>query len=90
MSTFMGVPVQVSALAYKTTRYPIVQRCVPPKRRKRWTLTYRDIMEPCAYRLANGTLVMHPDIYRQICKQNESVYDASKYSRTGDSGALEG
>lgn len=75
MNTFLGIPVQVSSLAIKRTRRAVIERCsMPPKRRRQWTLRYVSVDEPAVYQLWNGTLVVHPNIYRQMLKKNEGVF----------------
>lgn len=62
---FGGVRVQVSPHAVK-----IEYRVEPwptKKRRRNWTVRKHSV--PCAFRLYDGTLVVHPTIYAQLKMQ---------------------
>ncbi|EWS54325.1 hypothetical protein [Methylibium sp. T29] len=50
-----------TTLRYRVERMPIM------KRRKRYRVVAR--REPAAFRLADGTLVMHSTLYAQLLKQ---------------------
>jgi len=43
-----------------------VERHATKKRRRNWRVVRHQRDVPCAYRMADGRLVMHPDLYRQL------------------------
>ncbi len=66
--TLMGVRFVASPLAMH--RHVTVERWPTWKRRRRWHVVIRT--EPAAYRLSDGTMVVHPAILGQMRAQFEN------------------
>jgi hypothetical protein len=70
MSNFLGLRVISNPLCVTRRVWHTVERAGAPwKRRNRWRVQRHEKEEPCAYQLANGTLVMHPTIYEQFRRE---------------------
>jgi hypothetical protein len=63
--SWRGVPVSFSHLCERP-RVAFDIEHNPRRRRRRYTVRRREWMEPTAYRLANGSIVMHPAMWAQI------------------------
>ncbi len=72
LDRLFGVRVMVNDLAVSVRRMPVIERCRVPKRRRGWTLRYVTEQKPCAYRLANGDVVMHSAIHRKMLAEMEA------------------
>lgn len=55
-----GIPVIANELALNVVVWYAVEPHPIQKRRRQWRVVRRERHEPCSYKLANGTLVMHP------------------------------
>jgi hypothetical protein len=72
--SWRGVPVSFSHLCERSrVSFDIEhnprrrrRRYTDRRRRRRYTVRRREWKEPCAYRLANGSIVMHPALWAQI------------------------
>jgi hypothetical protein len=64
---FLGLRVVSNPLCVTRRVWYAVERSGAPwRRRKRWRVKRHEKAEPCAYQLADGTVVMHPTIYEQF------------------------
>lgn len=69
MSTdLIGIPVTVSEFAVERRRWYEVAAWPIRKRRRNYRVMVREESIPGCYQLADGTLVIHPDIYAQFSK----------------------
>jgi hypothetical protein len=63
VSPWNGIRIVTSRFAETTKVWHTIERAGPKrKRRKNWRVQRNEKREPCAYRLADGTLVVHPTI----------------------------
>ena len=46
-----------------------VERHATQKRRRNWRVVRHQRDVPCAYKLADDTLMMHPDLFKQVAAQ---------------------
>ena len=43
-----------------------IERHAMKKRRRNWRVVRHEVRIPCAYKLADGSVVMHPTLYAQL------------------------
>lgn len=46
-----------------------VERHSTRKRRRNWRVVRHEESKPCAYRMADGSMAMHPTLYAQLTQQ---------------------
>lgn len=68
MNYFGGMRVVVSQMAETQKVWHTVERNPIRKRRKQWRVQRHERRDPCAYKLGDHTLVVHPVIAEQLAR----------------------
>lgn len=64
-----GVRVFSNPLCVQTVVTWRVERHQTMKRRRNWRVVRHEENKPCAFKLADGSVVMHPTLYAQLTQQ---------------------
>jgi len=59
-------------VTWRIERHPI------RKRRRNWRVVRHEASTPCAFKLADGSVVMHPDLYSQLKQATHPTKDTKQ------------